>query len=75
MRKSVCNKDLYKAYIWNEAKNLIDKSQSCLLIGDDDTVLDKSRSQKVDLVNWQYSGNARISYYRYWYGEHAVAWH
>lgn len=96
MRKSICNKDLYKAYlvassmrysglalsevspiklshdavsrwlgsrnytpsnIWNEAKNFIDKSQDCLLIADD-TVLDKNRSEKIELVNWQYSGNA-----------------
>ena len=86
MRKSICNKDLYKAYlvassirysgtalsevspiklshdavsrwlgsrndapsvVWNEAKDFIDKSQSCLLIADD-TVLDKRRSEKIN---------------------------
>ena len=96
MRKSLCSKELYKAYlicssirysgvalsevspinlshdsvsrwlssknfspaeIWKEVSGLINKEERSVLIVDD-TVLDKSRSQKIDLVNWQYSSNA-----------------
>lgn len=41
--------------IWGTSKNLITEEE-CLLIADD-TVLSKSYSKKIDLVNYQYSGN------------------
>lgn len=43
--------------IWSSAKGLIDPKEENLLIADD-TILAKSHSKKIDLVNWQYSGNA-----------------
>lgn len=43
--------------IWSTAKNLINKNEECLLIADD-SVLSKVHSKKIDLVNYQYSGNA-----------------
>lgn len=43
--------------LWRIADNHVDRSEPCLLIGDD-IVLAKSRSKKIELVNYQYSGNA-----------------
>lgn len=42
--------------IWEISQNYIDKQAACLLIADD-TVLTKTHSKKVELVNYQYSGN------------------
>ena len=39
------------------AASHIDKEEPCLLIADD-TVLSKQHSSKIELVNYQYSGNA-----------------
>jgi hypothetical protein len=41
--------------VWEIARYTV-SSEPCLLIADD-TVLDKSRSKKIELVNYQYSGN------------------
>ena len=43
--------------IWEIAKQYVCSSEPCLLIADD-TVLSKARSRKIELVNYQYSGNA-----------------
>lgn len=43
--------------IWELSKPLIKFKEPCLLVGDD-TVLDKHRSKEIDLVKYQYSGNA-----------------
>lgn len=43
--------------IWEIAESHIDKHEPCLLIADD-TVLSKQHSKKIDLVNYQYSGNS-----------------
>ncbi len=43
--------------IWEIASSHIDKKEPCLLIADD-TVLSKQYSSKIELVNYQYSGNA-----------------
>ncbi len=43
--------------LWEIAKTYIVSSESSLLICDD-TVLSKTRSKKIELVNYQYSGNA-----------------
>lgn len=43
--------------LWLLAKDQINSSEPCLLIADD-TVLAKTRSRKIELVNYQYSGNA-----------------
>jgi len=43
--------------IWETAEQYVDKSKPCLLIADD-SVLSKVHSEKIDLVNYQYSGNA-----------------
>lgn len=43
--------------VWQLTSPHIDLTEDCLLICDD-TVLDKHRSQKMDLVHYQYSGNA-----------------
>jgi hypothetical protein len=40
--------------IWNEAKPHVLGTQGVLIA--DDTILDKSRSDKIELVRWQYSG-------------------
>jgi len=40
--------------IWQEAKPHVLKTQGVLIA--DETVLNKSRSKKIDLVRWQYSG-------------------
>jgi len=40
--------------IWNEAKNCVLKTSGVIVA--DETVLNKSRSQKIELVRWQYSG-------------------
>lgn len=42
--------------IWSLSKSHTSKDEPCLLIGDD-TILDKDRSKKIELVNYQYSGN------------------
>lgn len=42
--------------IWLAAKNVVLSSQSGVIVADE-SVIDKSRSDKVDLVRWQYSGN------------------
>lgn len=42
--------------IWETSQHHIDKNEPCLLIADD-TVLSKKYSEKIDLVNYQYSGN------------------
>ena len=42
--------------IWATTEKLIDKAEPNLLIADD-SVLDKEHSKKIDLVNYQYSGN------------------
>jgi Transposase DDE domain len=42
--------------VWEISQNYIDKKSPCLLIADD-TVLTKTHSKKIDLVNYQYSGN------------------
>jgi len=41
--------------IWNEAKSHIIGSEGIIVA--DETVLNKSRSQKIELVRWQYSGD------------------
>lgn len=41
--------------IWEQARFKVVGSKGIIIV--DDTVLDKSRSQKVELVRWQYSGN------------------
>ncbi len=43
--------------IWQIAEKSIKKEEPCLLIADD-TTLDKNRSEKIELVHYQYSGNA-----------------
>lgn len=43
--------------IWAITENLINSSEPSLLIADD-TILAKEHSKKIDLVNYQYSGNA-----------------
>jgi hypothetical protein len=43
--------------IWQISKRYIQKNEPCLLICDD-TILDKHRSKYIDLVHYQYSGNA-----------------
>jgi hypothetical protein len=43
--------------IWSLSKEMIDKEEDGFLIADD-TVLTKQYSKKIDLVNYQYSGNA-----------------
>ena len=42
--------------IWPISENFIDKEEECVLIADD-TILSKIHSKKMDLVNYQYSGN------------------
>lgn len=42
--------------IWEQAKNEIDLDEAGILIADD-SVLDKQRSEKIELVHSQYSGN------------------
>ena len=42
--------------IWNEAKSHVLGTSGVLIA--DDTILDKSRSDKIELVRYQYSGNA-----------------
>lgn len=43
--------------VWKEAQSFIKKEAPCLLIADD-SVLSKRRSKHIDLVHYQYSGNA-----------------
>ena len=43
--------------VWHEVKNyILDKNKGVLIV--DDTVLDKHKSKKIELVRYQYSGNA-----------------
>lgn len=42
--------------IWQQAESLIDKNSGYLIL--DDSVIDKSRSPKLPLAGWQYSGNS-----------------
>jgi len=42
--------------IWKEASKMIKPKEPCLLLADD-SVLDKNRSEKIELVHYQYSGN------------------
>ena len=51
------NERLTASDVWKQVKNDIVPSQTGYVIFDD-TVLDKSHSQKIDSVRWQYSGNA-----------------
>nr|WP_242602197.1 hypothetical protein [Legionella nagasakiensis] len=53
----LADKNFRPRKIWEIAKQYVRSSEPCLLIADD-TVLSKTRSQKIDLVNYQYSGNA-----------------
>ena len=41
--------------IWHEAKSHVLGTQGVLIV--DDTILDKQRSDKIELVRYQYSGN------------------
>lgn len=50
------NKCFRPREIWRISEQYIDKKIPCLLIADD-KVLDKTHSKKIDLVNYQYSGN------------------
>jgi len=43
--------------IWSISEEMIEKDEECLLIVDD-SVLSKTYSKKIDLVHYQYSGNA-----------------
>ena len=43
--------------IWDLSQRLINMMEPCILVGDD-TVLDKHRNEEIDLVHYQYSGNA-----------------
>ena len=43
--------------IWAKSKSMIDKTEECLLMAED-SVLSKIHSTNIDLVNYQYSGNA-----------------
>lgn len=51
------DKNFRPSNVWATAQNYIDKNKPCLLIADD-TVLSKQHSSKIELVNYQYSGNA-----------------
>jgi len=42
--------------VWEISQYYIDRKSACLLIADD-TVLTKTHSKKIELVNYQYSGN------------------
>jgi len=50
------NKCFRPREIWEISERHLDKKSPCLLIGDD-TVLAKTPSKKIDLVNYHYSGN------------------
>lgn len=51
------NKHFKPSEIWSSTEKLIDKAAPNVLIADD-TVLSKKHSKKIELVNYQYSGNA-----------------
>ena len=51
------DKNFQPKEIWSISKTLINQDEECLLIADD-SVLSKTHSKKIDLVNYQYSGNA-----------------
>ncbi|CAM4421284.1 MAG: hypothetical protein LEGION0398_MBIBDBAK_01283 [Legionellaceae bacterium] len=42
--------------VWQNAQNLIDPGEECILIADD-SVLSKTFSKKIELINYQYSGH------------------
>lgn len=42
--------------VWELSSSVIKLKEPCLVMGDD-TILDKHRSEEIDLVNYQYSGN------------------
>lgn len=46
---------LTPAILWKNVKHCIDLNEGYLIV--DDSVLDKIRSEKIDLVKWQYSGS------------------
>jgi hypothetical protein len=50
------SKTFRPANLWSLTEPLIDKKRPSILIADD-TVLAKTRSQKIELVHYQYSGN------------------
>jgi hypothetical protein len=50
------SKTFRPADLWKITEPLITKTRPCLLIADD-TVLDKTRSENIELVRYQYSGN------------------
>ena len=50
------DKNFSPKLIWESSSRMIDKDEECLLIADD-SVLAKKHSKKIDLVNYQYSGN------------------
>ena len=52
----LANKHFSPSEIWLEAKKNINTDIPCLLICDD-SILDKSRSEEIELVHYQYSGN------------------
>jgi hypothetical protein len=52
----LADKNFRPREIWSLANNYIRSSEPCVLIADD-TVLSKTRSQKIERVNYQYSGN------------------
>lgn len=54
--RSLKSKTFRPADLWSLTEPLIDKKRPCLLIVDD-TVLAKTRSQNIELVHYQYSGN------------------
>jgi len=51
------DKNFSPKLIWDFSSKMINKEEECLLIADD-SVLAKTHSKKIDLVNYQYSGNA-----------------
>ncbi len=51
------DKNFRPSNVWSTAQHYVDKTTPCLLIADD-IVLSKQHSSKIELVNYQYSGNA-----------------
>lgn len=43
--------------LWGTAQTYVGQNEPCILIGDD-SVLSKTHSKKIELVNYQYSGNS-----------------
>ena len=48
--RGIVSRNYTPTVVWDNANNLIDNSQSCLLIADS-TVLDKTRNEKIHFVN------------------------